>query len=64
MKQKHKEEEGLETGFIYKIYKKIEQPLLDSSGKRWVLLGITVVLLIGFYADVFYKISCSKNVTF
>lgn len=43
--EEHKEEQGLETGFIYKIYKKIEQPLLDNGRKRWIMLGITVVLL-------------------
>lgn len=41
----HKEEQGLETGFIYKIYRKIEKPLLDSKKKRWIMLGITVFLL-------------------
>lgn len=44
--EEHKEEQGLETGFIYKIYKKIEQPLLDNKKKRWTMLGITGVLLI------------------
>ena len=43
--EEHKEEQGLETGFIYKIYKKIEQPLLDNGKKRWTMLGITSVLL-------------------
>ena len=43
--EEHKEEQGLETGFIYKIYKKIEQPLLDNGKKRWTMLGITGVLL-------------------
>ena len=43
--EEHKEEQGLETGFIYKIYKKIEQPLLDNGKKRWTMLGITTVLL-------------------
>lgn len=43
--QEHKEEQGLETTFIYKWYKKIEQPLLDSGKKRWTMLGITGVLL-------------------
>ncbi|MGZ8543401.1 MAG: efflux RND transporter permease subunit, partial [Kaistella sp.] len=42
----HQEEQGLETGFIYRWYKKIEQPFLDSSKKRWVMLGITGVLLL------------------
>ena len=44
--KEHQEEQGLETGFIYKWYKKIEQPFLDSSKKRWVMLGITGVLLV------------------
>ncbi|MBE2273895.1 MAG: efflux RND transporter permease subunit [Flavobacteriales bacterium] len=43
--EEHKEEQGLETGIIYKWYKKIEQPLLDSGKKRWTMLGITGVLL-------------------
>ena len=43
--KEHKEEQGLETGWIYKFYKKIEQPLLDNSKRRWTMLGITVVLL-------------------
>jgi multidrug efflux pump subunit AcrB len=46
-KQEEKEAEGHENSFIYKWYKKIEQPLLENSGKRnFVLLG-TVVLLLG-----------------
>ena len=43
--KEHKKEQGLETGWIYKFYKKIEQPLLDNSKRRWTMLGITVVLL-------------------
>ncbi|SIS76712.1 Multidrug efflux pump subunit AcrB [Kaistella chaponensis] len=43
--EEHKEEQGLEIGLIYKIYKKIEQPLLDNGKKRWTMLGITSVLL-------------------
>ena len=43
--KEHKEEQGLETGWIYKFYKKIEQPLLDNNKRRWTMLGITVVLL-------------------
>ncbi|USL95040.1 efflux RND transporter permease subunit [Riemerella anatipestifer] len=44
--EEHKEEQGLETSLIYKWYKKIEQPLLDSSKKRWTILGVTTVLLL------------------
>ena len=45
-KEEHKKEQGLEASKIYKIYKKIEQPLLDSSSKRWSMMGVTVVLLV------------------
>jgi multidrug efflux pump subunit AcrB len=43
--QEHKENEGLETSFIYRIYSKLERPLLESSMKRRVLVGVTVLLL-------------------
>ncbi|PKP27118.1 MAG: multidrug transporter AcrB [Bacteroidetes bacterium HGW-Bacteroidetes-2] len=46
-KQKDKEEDGLHTNKIYKIYNKIERPFLESKTKRFVMLGITVVLLLG-----------------
>ena len=62
--QKHKEEEGLETGLIYKFYKKIEQPLLDSSSKRWMFLGITVVLLLGSMLMFFTKSVAVKMLPF
>uniref|UniRef100_UPI0035636A92 efflux RND transporter permease subunit n=1 Tax=Lutibacter sp. TaxID=1925666 RepID=UPI0035636A92 len=62
--QAHKEEEGLETGMIYKIYKKIEQPFLDSKKKRFVMLGITVVLLIGSVLMFFTKSVAVKMLPF
>lgn len=34
-------------GWIHRIYNKIEKPFLESGVKRWVMLGITVVLLFG-----------------
>ncbi len=45
--QKHKEVQGLETSLIYRVYDKIERPLLESSPKRRWMLGITFLLLIG-----------------
>ena len=62
--QKHKEEAGFETGFIYKIYKKIEQPLLDSSKKRWAFIGITVILLFGSILMFFVKAVAVKMLPF
>ncbi|HNB38878.1 MAG TPA: efflux RND transporter permease subunit, partial [Chitinophagales bacterium] len=44
--QEHKEEEGLETNAIYKIYKKLEMPLLENRGRRNLILGSTLILLI------------------
>lgn len=46
-KADEKASEGHENSFIYKWYKKIEQPLLDSKGKRNFMLIGTVVLLLG-----------------
>lgn len=65
-KDKHseKEAEGHETTWIYKVYKKIEQPLLDSGSKRWLLMGFTVLLLIGSVAMFFTKSVTVKMLPF
>ncbi|NOR27339.1 MAG: MMPL family transporter [Lutibacter sp.] len=64
-KQKNnEEEEGLESGWIYKIYKKIEQPLLDSRKNRWVMLSITGVLLVGSVLMFFTKSVAVKMLPF
>jgi len=60
----HKEEEGLETGWVYKLYKKTEQPLLDSKKNRWVMLGITGVLLVGSVLMFFTKSVAVKMLPF
>ena len=62
--QKHKEDEGLETGFIYKFYKKIEQPLLENKKKRWAFLGVTVVLLFASISLFFTKTVAVKMLPF
>ena len=62
--QKHKEEQGLETSWIYKFYKKIENPLLDSSKKRWIFLGITIILLFGSVLMFFTKSVAVKMLPF
>ena len=63
-KQKQKEEQGLNTSKIYKIYKKIEQPLLNSSSKRWIMMGITVVLLVVSIVAFFTKWVAVKMLPF
>jgi len=63
-KQKHKEEHGLNTGFIYKFYQKIEKPLLDNSKKRWIFLGVTFILLLGSILMFFTKSVAVKMLPF
>lgn len=62
--QDEKHEQGLETSWIYKIYNKFERPFLDSSKKRSLMLGITVVLLIGSVAMFFTKSVLVKMLPF
>ena len=63
-KEEHKKEDGLENGIIYKIYKKIEQPLLDNGKIRWVTLGIIGVLLLGSVLMFFTKSVAVKMLPF
>ncbi len=62
--QEHKEEQGLETSFIYRIYKKIEQPLLDNNKKRNLMFIVTIVLLLGSVAMFFTKSVAVKMLPF
>ncbi|HEY4618841.1 MAG TPA: efflux RND transporter permease subunit [Flavobacterium sp.] len=62
--QEHKENEGLETSFIYRIYNKLERPLLESSMKRRVLVGVTALLLFGSVGMFFTKSVLVKMLPF
>jgi len=62
--QEHKTAQGLEAGMIYKIYKKLEQPLLDSKKIRFVTIGITLVLLAGSVLMFFTKSVAVKMLPF
>ena len=62
--QEHKEEQGLETSRIYKLYNKLERPFLESSKKRMVMLVITTVLLIGSVLMFFTKSVAVKMLPF
>lgn len=53
-----------ENGWIHRIYNKIEKPFLDSSGKRWIMLGATVVLLLGSMGMFFTKSVVVKMLPF
>ncbi len=62
--QEHKEEQGLETSWIYRIYKKVEQPLLDNAVKRNIMFAITIFLLLGSVAMFFTKSVAVKMLPF
>lgn len=63
-KQQQKDEGGHETSLIYKIYNKFEKPLLDRSKKRWLILGITGILLLGSVMMFFTKSVAVKMLPF
>lgn len=62
--QKHKEQQGKETSWIYRFYNKFEKPLLNSSGKRWIMLGVISLLLVGSVAMFFTKSVAVKMLPF
>ncbi|WP_274475768.1 efflux RND transporter permease subunit [Mangrovimonas aestuarii] len=45
--KKEKKEKPLEDSVIYRIYNKMERPLIESRFKRWTFLAVTIVLLLG-----------------
>jgi multidrug efflux pump subunit AcrB len=62
--QKHKEEQGLETSWIYRVYNKIEAPFLNHKKKRNTLFAITLVLLFGSMLMFFTKSVVVKMLPF
>lgn len=54
-KVKTQKESDPKTNWLYKVYMKLEKPLLDSGKKRWMVLGATFILLLGsmslFFTD-------------
>lgn len=63
-RQKEKKTKGHETSFIYKIYDKLERPLLNSSKKRWITLVVTFGLLIASTFMFFTKSVAVKMLPF
>lgn len=61
-KNTHEQEHG--SGWIYRAYNKIEKPFLESNAKRWVILGITIVLLFGSMVLFFTKSVVVKMLPF
>lgn len=62
----HEEDEvkQMESSFIYRMYNKLERPLIENKTKRWVFLGVTVVLLMGSLAMFFTNSVAVKMLPF
>ena len=62
----HEEDEvkQMESSFIYKLYDKLERPLIENKTKRWAFLGITIVLLFGSLTLFFTKSVAVKMLPF
>ena len=63
-KGKEKVEKQLEDTFIYRMYDKLESPLIENKKKRWLVLGITFLLLLGSVALFFTKSVAVKMLPF
>ena len=59
-----KEEKPLESTLIYRIYSKLETPLIENKKTRWLFLGVTVLLLFGSVAMFFTKSVAVKMLPF
>jgi multidrug efflux pump subunit AcrB len=62
--QKPKEEKPLESSFIYRIYSRLETPLIENKKTRWLFLGITILLLMGSVAMFFTQSVAVKMLPF
>src|SRR5690625_3330377 len=59
-----KPQRSLEETPIYKIYNRLQKPLINSKPKRWLFLGITALLLIGSVSMFFTKSVTVKMLPF
>ncbi|MFD2566663.1 efflux RND transporter permease subunit [Pseudotenacibaculum haliotis] len=54
----------VEETIIYKLYTKFEKPLIENTSKRWLFLGVTIVLLLGSMSLFFTKSVAVKMLPF
>ncbi len=62
--QEKKEAKTIQDSFIYRMYDRFERPLIENRKKRWLFLGITVLLLVGSVALFFTKTVAVKMLPF
>nr|WP_299031038.1 efflux RND transporter permease subunit [uncultured Tenacibaculum sp.] len=58
------ETKAMQSTLIYKLYERFERPLIENKTKRWVFLGITIVLLLGSMSLFFTKSVAVKMLPF
>ncbi|MBT8262334.1 MAG: efflux RND transporter permease subunit [Bacteroidia bacterium] len=61
---KSKKHKPLGDTFIYRIYEKLERPLIENPKKRWLFLGLTFLLLLGSVGLFFTKSVAVKMLPF
>lgn len=52
---KEKEHKKLEDTLIYRLYDRFERPLIENKTKRWIFIGVTIILLFGSLGMFFTK---------
>ncbi|AOW20116.1 efflux RND transporter permease subunit [Urechidicola croceus] len=62
--KEEKPEKPIEDSLIYKIYNKLERPLLENKAKRWLFLAGTFLLLMGTMVLFFTKSVAVKMLPF
>ncbi|NND79672.1 MAG: efflux RND transporter permease subunit, partial [Maribacter sp.] len=63
-KGKKKEEKPMTDSFIYRMYERFENPLIENKKKRWLFLGITFFLLLASVGLFFTKTVAVKMLPF
>ncbi|MCK5442478.1 MAG: efflux RND transporter permease subunit [Maribacter sp.] len=62
--EKKKTVKPLEETFIYRMYEKLEKPLIEDKKKRWLFLGVTFLLLMVSVGMFFTKTVAVKMLPF
>lgn len=63
-KDEEEQAEQIEDTRLYKLYNKLERPLIDNKRTRWIFLGTTILLLFGSVALFFTKSVAVKMLPF
>ncbi|WP_442266738.1 efflux RND transporter permease subunit [Tenacibaculum sp. ZS6-P6] len=58
------ETKAMQHTLIYKLYEKLERPLIENKTKRWLFLGTTILFLLGSMSMFFTKSVAVKMLPF